>query len=430
MHLSLDSYYITKNILKPNLYASFLELRRRNKKRDFISVFIIFTVAMSIFEANLAATVNTMNEKRIIYDDGADIVLKERFPIGKKMDVNLKKAVRYYEEPDYGKYEALKASGLLTTKVMKAKAMLVANNSATTKLDLMAIHTKEFGEVANSIGYLNGEHYFNYLNELAKVRDGALISKNLAENYDIAIGDRLTYARDRELDGNGEKGRMYNTVTVVGIIDSFPGYSKYSYEYDANMKLKEVTNNLIVTNYASEVNFFGIYPYEVWINTANALAFNKGEAVEFINKYLADNDISTEYINSAYSDIAKKKSESMVLITNGLFSLGFMVSVITGMMGMLIYWITSFKEREMIFSVYRAMGMSKGGVSGIIINEQIFASVTAWLFGGGIGVIVPLPSLEHITALMEEMPVLGHQTVPVGGPVKRLHVRVQFRTLA
>ena len=76
---------------------------------------------------------------------------------------------------------------------------------------------------------------------------------------------------------------------------------------------------------------------------------------------------------------------SLVLITNGLFSLSFLVAVILCTIGFLIYWITSIKQRELLFGIYRAMGMSMKEINKMLINEQVFSSVLASLAGYGVG---------------------------------------------
>ena len=75
----------------------------------------------------------------------------------------------------------------------------------------------------------------------------------------------------------------------------------------------------------------------------------------------------------------------LVLITNGLFSLSFLVAVILCTVGFLIYWITSIKQRELLFGIYRAMGMSMKEINKMLINEQMFSSVLASLAGYGVG---------------------------------------------
>ena len=84
-------------------------------------------------------------------------------------------------------------------------------------------------------------------------------------------------------------------------------------------------------------------------------------------------------------DIKEMQESPLVLITNGLFSLSFIIAIILCMVGFLIYWITSIKQRELLFGIYRAMGMSMHEINKMLINEQIFSSVLASLAGYGVG---------------------------------------------
>ena len=60
-------------------------------------------------------------------------------------------------------------------------------------------------------------------------------------------------------------------------------------------------------------------------------------------------------------------------------------NVAMGTIGFLIYWITSIKQRELLFGIYRAMGMSMHEINKMLINEQMFSSVLASLAGYGVG---------------------------------------------
>ena len=388
-------YKLGKKHWKPHMYASFLELGKSNRKRDFISVFIIFTVALSIYQANLASTINRNNDLRAQYDNGADVVVAEKWIANKRADSENHKMIRYYMEPDYSRYESLEDKGVRMTRVIRDdNVKVVANNITASKCHMMAINTKEFGEIAMQIDNLNEEHWFNYLNALAGQSDGVLISSSLAKQTGVGVGDRITYSRINVLDGEKEENAAKTTRIVVGIFDSVPGYSRYSYEYNEDWKIEEKTENMIITNYATETNWFGFTPYEIWMNISDS-----NMSVADIRNFLEENGIVTEYVNSTEEIVANIRNSSKVQITNGLFSLCFMVSVAACGVGMLIYWISSMKNRAMLFGIYRAMGMSMKEVSGMIRNEQLFASVTAWLFGGLVGVVASFGCIGLIASV-------------------------------
>ena len=66
----------------------------------------------------------------------------------------------------------------------------------------------------------------------------------------------------------------------------------------------------------------------------------------------------------------------------------------------MIYWITSIKSRELIFGIYRAMGLSMREIANMLLIEHTFGSVLPILFGIFTGVFsarsfVPLILLAY-----------------------------------
>ena len=67
--------------------------------------------------------------------------------------------------------------------------------------------------------------------------------------------------------------------------------------------------------------------------------------------------------------------------------MSFIVILILCCTGFLIYWILSIRQRELLFGVFRAMGMAKGEIIQMLINEQIFSSGISIVIGAGIGIL-------------------------------------------
>ena len=149
--------------------------------------------------------------------------------------------------------------------------------------------------------------------------------------------------------------------------------------YKRQGKIVENERYLVVANYAYVVGSFGLTPYQVWGRLAAGHDYK--EAVNAIQKQ----DIQLNSYESVDQDVRDMLESPLVLITNGLFSLSFLVAVILCTIGFLIYWITSIKQRELLFGIYRAMGMSMHEINKMLINEQMFSSVLASLAGYGVG---------------------------------------------
>lgn len=365
-----------KKHFSPAMYASFLQLKRTRYNQGFLAVFLIMTVAGGIFDANMARTMNSNMEKRIVYNVGCDAIYNEDFRL--RIQKNKDGSVSWmYDEPDFGKYESLKNEGICdgVTRVLEDERVdISAGSGSISDAYLMAINTKEFGETAklqsDQNDDINDAHWFNYLNELAKEPDGVIISSNLAKALGLKVGDSLNYLRYVPEAVDDDQIYASENAKVCAIVKGFPGYERYTYETDVEGNVTEQEKYLIVANYATVVEKFGMTPYSVWMN------LSKGKTVDDIYKNLT----------SAQQLIDENKNSATVQITNGMFTLSFILSLIVCSVGFLLYWVMTLKQRELQFGIYRAMGMRMREVKAMLINEQIFLSFLPLLAGAGIGI--------------------------------------------
>ena len=396
-----------KKHFSPAMYASFLQLKRTRYNQGFLAVFLIMTVAGGIFDANMARTMNSNMEQRIVYNVGCDAIYNEDFRL--RIQYNKNGSVNWmYDEPDFGKYESLKNEGICdgVTRVLEDERVdISAGSGSVSDAYLMAINTKEFGETAKlqsgQNDDINDAHWFNYLNELAKEPDGVIISSNLAKDLGLKVGDSLNYSRYVPEAVDDDQIYASENAKVCAIVKGFPGYERYTYETDADKNVTEQEKYLIVANYARVVEKFGMTPYSVWMN------LSKGKTVDDIVGYLggensensdstADNLTDTQSekvqseiyrnITSAQQLIDENKNSATVQITNGMFTLSFILSLIVCSVGFLLYWVMTLKQRELQFGIYRAMGMRMREVKAMLLNEQIFLSFLPLLAGAGIGI--------------------------------------------
>ena len=373
-------YFIGKKRWSPAVYASFLQITRTVKKQGFISVFLVMTIAMGMFNSNMARTINENNQERIEYNLGTDIVLSEQWKMGAYLDKD-KKSHWYYEEPDFERYTENLSNSCkhLTRVIYDDNTTIKVGGSELPDSVLMGINTKEFGETAELKSGLNDEHWYNYLNSIATVSNGVIISSNLAKEYDLSVGDSITYARYSPMKTKEPVEIASPSGTICAIVDAWPGFNQYTYEKDNSGKVVEKERYLIVANYAYVVSAFGLTPYQIWGQLADGHDYQ--EVLDTVEKQ----GISLKSYQSVDQEVQNMLESPLVLITNGLFSLSFLVAVILCTVGFLIYWITSIKQRELLFGIYRAMGMSMKEINKMLINEQMFSSVLASLAGYGVG---------------------------------------------
>lgn len=372
-------YRIGKKRWKPASYVAFLQIIRNAKKQGFITVFLVMTIAMGIFNANLARTVNENMEQRTAYNVGTDVRVQEKW---KMTQIKSDSGVLWnYREPDIGRYSFLEEYGVVQkTKVIIDNNTDIAIGTKSEKGNtLMAINTKEFGEIAKLDPNLNDTHWYNYLNELALNPKSVIISSNLAKKYDLSVGDKVSYLRYSPIDST--KTYTNTAATICGIVDAFPGFESTVYVTSSDGSIVEKENYLVVANYATVVNNCNQTPYEIWMRAQGDVD------VKAIKKAIESKDITLVSILGSEEEIQNQRNSAMIQITNGMFSVGFIISLLICAVGFLIYWVLTIKEREMLYGIYRAMGMTMREIVNMLVIEQIFSSLLAAASGFGVGAI-------------------------------------------
>lgn len=367
-------YYIGRKAWKPAFFASFLQIIRTRKKQGFMMVFLMFTVSLGIFNATVARTILSNSEKGINYSTGADLVLQQPWE-----DNSL--ALQYYPdleltytEPDFGVYESMEGVKS-ATKVYKNDQIVTSYNkkdeSGEVKTTLMAIDTKSFGETVSKFqDDLLPVHLNRYLNAMAKKTDAVLVSSNYRKKHELEIGDQITFRNEENVEATG---------IIYGFVDYFPGYVEESHSLNEKETLVTTENYLIVANLAQVQQIYGLRPYQVWIQTDGSS--------QFIYDYAEENKISYTTFEDVSAKMVDVKNDALFQGTNGILTMSFIVILILCCTGFLIYWILSIRQRELLFGVFRAMGMTKKEIVQMLVNEQIFSSGVSIIIGTAIGIL-------------------------------------------
>jgi len=357
-----------RKLWSPAMYASFLRVLRSASGHSFIVVFLIMTIALGIFNAQAARTINQNSEDNLKYSIGADVVIQEKWAdnsasLGEDPNTEL-----IYYEPDFGRYESVEG--------YEGHAKVYINDNVTVDMDkidlknvrLMGIHTKEFGETAWFKDGLLDVHWYNYLNTMSKNSRAVLVSSNFRTNYGWELGDSIVY--------RSPSGYMQRAV-VYGFVDYFPGFLPVTYELMDDGQYREVENYLVVAHLQQIQSTWGVEPYEIWFR-------NKGSA-DYIYDFVEEEGLRLTRFEDAQAQIVALKNDPVLQGTNGILTVGFIVVLILCSVGFLIYWILSIKSRSLQFGIFRAMGMSMGEVITMLLNEQLYISGLSIFTGALVG---------------------------------------------
>lgn len=374
--------------MKPSTYASLLGAVRGGAKQEFIIIFLILTVSIGISDTTIARSIvlNAVNNTAHLV--GADVVVKEKWADNAAAVLRGSVQELNYTEPDFEKYQTIPG-------VEEATPVIYIDDgkvSGTTRLstDIMGIRTAGFYEVTNLQEGLLPYTYAEYLNALSADPSAVLLSENYMHKQGYRLGDSIAYER---ADGAKAVG------TVYGFFAFWPGYEPEAYSVTEVGEAQREDNYLIVANYSRLVDTWGVYPYEVWMNTTDG-----GEGIrEWISEH-------PELKWTKFEMMAEKEKEiiqdTMFQGTNGILSMSFIVILLLCLVGYLIYWILSIRSRELLFGVLRAMGMKKREITWLLIVEQMCTGLYAVVCGAAIGVFSStmfVPMIQQAYAASEQV---------------------------
>lgn len=382
-------YIVGKRFWKPASYASFMENLKNGRKQQFIMLFLIMTISLGMYHATVARTIMRNAEENAEYLDGADIVIRE---LWREVKDPQGRGTGQFVEPDYSKYASMEGAESYTRVLYDEEAYFEADGSMGLNCTLMGIHTREFGSITWLPGELSKKHYYEYLNELAVEESGILVSESFRSKLGYDIGDTITFHNFR-----GEKTKG----TIVDFFEYWPGFVPTYTALNPDGTVSVEDRYMIVTH-LSKLNqemgkSLGIRPYEVWIKTKD------GYGSQDVYNWISANNVTiVKYENKAIN-VQNAVEDPILQGTNGVLTMGFLVTILLCAVGYLIYWIMSIRSREMIFGVLRACGMHKGELFHMLMNEQIFSGVFTVLAGIGIGrlasvMFVPMLQKAYETA--------------------------------
>ena len=173
----------------------------------------------------------------------------------------------------------------------------------------------------------------------------------------------------------------------------------------------------MITHYEQLRQKWGVVPYEIWIQ------LKEGSTSQDVYEWIQKNDVHVAKYVDRQTDIRNTIEDPLLQGTNGVLTMGFIVTIILCAVGYLIYWIMSIRSREMIFGVLRACGMHKGELFQMLMNEQIFSGVFSIFAGIGIGKLAStmfVPMLQQAYAAANQ--VLPMKLIVNASDMMRLYI--------
>lgn len=370
-------YTIFKPLWSPAQYMAITSVSRaQGGKVRFLMLFLIVTFSLGIFSANTARTINTQKEDRIYYATGADIRLKEYWQETTTSDESM--TTTGYVERDFERYEKLSGVKTATRVLINEKAKFTVDKTTASNVTLMAIEPYKFSVTAWFRNDLLPVHWWNYTNALQDFPSGIIVSRALADAFEIEPGDAV----ETKWSGNDSVA-----ATVVAIVDYWPGINPNESQKEIvspaeerrrekedeegeseEVLLSYATKYFMIMNYNYIYNLTDLEPYEVWLD------LDDNATSEQLYADISEKRIPIEYITDSSQKLIAEKNEPQLQGMNGALTMSFVIIMIMTIIGFLIYWILSIRSRTLQFGILRAMGVTFREIIGIIGYEQILVS--------------------------------------------------------
>ena len=375
-------YVAGRRFWGPVLYLSLLNTSRGSRKNQVISLFLIFTVSMGIFNAVTVRTLNQNDEDRIRYSIGADVVLQEEWPstggsssfgsMGMTTAVSSEETV-YYTEPQFSKYENMETVQSAARVLTKKDVSLSASSQKAGKITLMGIVPNEFGNTCWMKNRLLPYHINEYLNLMADEPRALLLSNSLMEELSLTPGDTVFLSI-------GDNQSTVQFIVYAGI-DYFPSYNP----------MDKSTPYLAVANLVYLQQETKLEPYQIWLKKAD------GATSAELYDELTEMGLSITSLKDTTTEITNMKNDPLTQGINGFFTLSFVVTMLITMVGFFIYWVMAIRERMLQFGILRSMGLGRLSVVMVLLWEQLLVSAASILAGLGLGTLTAVlfaPILE------------------------------------
>lgn len=379
----------------PPLYASVLQVGRSAPKYRLLMLFLILTLAVGMFSASAARTLNKNLEDHIRYRNGADIVLSQQWennapPPGMGAAAQPGGPISLlssgasgghvtYTEPPFGNITRLPGVAHAAKVFVKDQAQ-ISHGNRYEKAKLIGIDTDQFGRTA---WYRRGmlAHSFNdYLNLLASNPYAVLVSRSVEKQLGVKPGDQIYV---------GWNGAGTEPFVVYGAINYFPTFNPNPAGSASDGSEKDAKPMLVVGHLKTIQNVLDLEPYQDWIKV------KAGASQSRLIAAMQKENLKLTAFTDTKRQIVALKNDPFILSLNGVLTLGFLIAVLISFLGFLLYWLLTLRSRSLQLGIIRAMGFSFRQLVSMLAVEQLLTSgagIVIGLLTGGLAakLFVPL----------------------------------------
>lgn len=361
----------------PAAYSAFLRVTRASGNQRPVMIFLILTVAIGVFNARTARTLDRNMTDNIYHENGADLVLQQVWKDNNNRIVeasgpstsstqNTSKTYVIYQDPDESPWQDMlrEHPEITMTHVLNGRKYGIGTQSG---VHVMGIVTTEFAAVARMRGDLLPIHWYHYLNALSSDPSAILMSRNWHDDLGYELGQRVVVRNEND---------VYFSAVIYGFVDYWPGYTGTVDKMAPDGTVTQIPDYLVVGNLRQMQADWGIAPWELWFSAEDAAP---------IYECIEENGLQLTRLSDSAEEIRAAMRDPVLQGVNGFLTVSFLLVLLVCITGYLIFWILSIRARQLQVGSYRAMGMSLRELTGMLLIEQICVSVTSAAAGFAAG---------------------------------------------
>jgi putative ABC transport system permease protein len=319
-------------------------IARRPERLQTTVLLLTLTLGVGGYVASMAATVDQATMNGIGYRTGADTILIETATTNRPQNGEAASGDVYLLTP-LGAHSGL--PGIRNYTGVGTYAAQVSLGSKQIGANLIAIDRVQYASVVPHFADAwlgTGNSFGDLMNQLARARDGAILSAAMSANTNI--GDNIAVTID--IDGT----QVSTKVRVVGIVQGWPG------QYDSD-------NAFLITNQSFIAEEMGFEPpTDVWITRDVSIAISElVAATRAIGIPLVDVVDRQELLQQEF-----ERPERQGLF--GMLSVGFVAASGLSVMAIFVAALTVLRQRSIELGMLQALGMSALDARRSVFLEQ------------------------------------------------------------
>ena len=368
-----------------------LTLRRLSRSSgQYVSllVLLILTVAMGIYNGSAARTLLVNFEDRIRYLHGAELVVREAWEPPDEQQAAQFGGAPAPTAPDQPRptatteppfFKRLEIEGVeAAARVLMRRAEARNASLHAGSVTMMAILPHEFAPVAWYRSDLFSPHFYDYLIQLGKHREGALVSSELRRRGKLEPGDRLT------INYNNQPIEAY----VVGTVPYWPS-------------LNPERRPFVILNLDHVQDFTALEPYDSWYTVSSP------ELIPHIVERLPSIGVWPQESLDTEQILRELHREPYRRGFFGILTIGFLAAAVVAVLAFVVYTIYATRQRLVQFGALRANGLSLLQTLGVVGLEQMLTvgiGLAIGIAAGNAATTLFLPFLRDRASEVQPVP--------------------------